>query len=133
MRQISEIIIHCTATPEGRECSIDEIRRWHRARGFADVGYHFIIHLDGSVSKGRDLNTQGAHCAGHNANSIGIAYVGGLAADNKTPKDTRTEKQRAALRNLVRELLTAYPKATLHGHREFAKKECPCFDVHTDL
>ena len=77
MRPITEIIIHCTATPEGREFSIDDIRRWHRARGFADVGYHFVIHLDGSVSTGRPLTQAGAHCAGHNNNSIGVAYVGG--------------------------------------------------------
>mgnify|MGYP002622132162 CR=1 FL=1 len=133
MRQITEIIIHCTATPEGRDVSLDDIRQWHRAHGFADIGYHYIIHLDGSVSKGRPLNQPGAHCVGHNANSIGIAYVGGLATDKKTPKDTRTERQKTSIRNLLRELLTQFPKAMVHGHREFANKACPCFDVKTQL
>ena len=133
MRQITEIIIHCTATPEGRDYTIDDIRRWHVARGFADVGYHYVIHLDGSVSRGRPLTQQGAHCTGHNSNSIGVAYVGGVAADGKTSKDTRTEKQRVALRNIVRDLLTQFPRATTHGHREFAKKACPSFDVQTEL
>ena len=129
MRPITEIIIHCTATPEGREFSIDDIRRWHRARGFADVGYHFVIHLDGSVSTGRPLTQAGAHCAGHNNNSIGVAYVGGLAADGKSPKDTRTDRQKAALRNIVRDLLTQFPRASIHAHSDFAPKACPCFDV----
>ena len=133
MRHIDQIIIHCTATPEGRNYSLDDLRRWHRARGFADVGYHYVIHLDGSVSKGRPLSQPGAHCAGHNNNSIGVAYVGGLAADKKTPKDTRTGSQKASLRNLLRELHTQFPKATVHGHRDFAPKACPCFDVKTEL
>lgn len=129
MRDITEIIIHCTATPEGRDYTVEQIREWHRQRGFADVGYHFIIHLDGSVDRGRPIAQIGAHCQGHNTNSIGVAYVGGLASDNKTPKDTRTDRQRASMRNLLRELHTQFPRATVHGHYEFAKKECPCFDV----
>lgn len=133
MRPIYEIIIHCTATPEGRECPIGELRRWHRARGFADVGYHFVIHLDGTVSTGRSLAESGAHCAGHNNNSIGVAYVGGLAADGKTPKDTRTEAQRRALRKLVDDLKAKYPGAGVFPHSDFAAKACPCFDVHAEF
>lgn len=133
MRRIDEIIIHCTATPEGRDYSLAEIRSWHLKRGFADVGYHFIIHPDGSISNGRPLTQPGAHCTGHNANSIGIAYVGGCAADGKTPKDTRTDAQRVALRNLLRDLRVQFPHATIHGHREFSAKACPSFDVQTDL
>lgn len=129
MRPIDEIIIHCTATREGRDYAIETFRRWHRARGFSDVGYHYIIHLDGSVSKGRPISVVGAHCTGHNTNSIGIAYVGGLASDGKTPKDTRTNAQKTAMRNLLRELHTQFPRATVHGHNEFANKACPCFDV----
>ena len=133
MRHISEIIIHCTATPEGRDYTLEQIRGWHLARGFADVAYHFIIHLDGSVDQGRPLTQPGAHCQGHNHNSVGVVYVGGLAADGRTPKDTRTDRQKAALRNLVRDLRTRFPGASLHGHREFANKDCPCFNVQKDL
>lgn len=133
MREITEIIIHCTATPEGRDYSVDEIRRWHTQRGFADVGYHFIIHLDGSIEPGRPLTQPGAHCTGHNAQSIGVAYVGGLSRGNLKPMDTRTDAQKTALRNLVRDLRTQFPRATVHGHREFARKECPCFDVRKEF
>lgn len=133
MRHITEIIIHCTATPEGRDFTVNQIREWHRARGFADIGYHYVIHLDGSVDEGRPLTQIGAHCTGHNAQSIGIAYVGGLKVDGKTAKDTRTAKQKTALKNLLRNLRTQFPNATVHGHNEFASKACPCFDVRTQL
>jgi N-acetylmuramoyl-L-alanine amidase len=128
-RVINEIIIHCTATPEGRECSVEEIRRWHKARGFTDIGYHYVIHLDGRVEEGRNVDIAGAHCTGHNANSIGVCYVGGCAKDCKTPKDTRTEAQKSALANLLIDLRKLYPRAKIHGHRDFAPKACPSFDA----
>ena len=135
MRKISEIIIHCSATPEGREVSLDTIRRWHLARGFSDIGYHYLIHLDGAVEHGRPVGQPGAHCKGHNAGSIGICYIGGLAPDGKTPQDTRTPQQKGALRGLVRTLMARHnltPDA-VHGHREFAPKACPCFDVRAEF
>lgn len=131
MREINEIIIHCTATPEGREVSADEIRKWHKARGFKDIGYHYVIHLDGRVENGRNIETVGAHCEGHNANSIGVVYVGGLAKDGKTPKDTRTAKQKAALKWLVGGLVVHFG-ASVHGHNEYSDKACPCFDVGSE-
>ena len=133
MRQIKEIILHCSATAEGRDYTVADIDRWHKARGWRGIGYHYVIYRDGSVHPGRPVEQIGAHCTGHNANSIGICYIGGLAADNKTPKDTRTPAQIQALRDLVGELKKKYPNATIHGHREFANKACPCFDVNTDL
>ena len=128
-RTINEIIIHCTATPEGRECSVDEIRQWHKARGFTDIGYHYVIHLDGRVENGRDVDIAGAHCTGHNTHSIGVVYVGGCTKDGKTPKDTRTIDQKAAIANLLMDLRRLYPMATIHGHRDFANKACPSFDA----
>lgn len=128
-RTINEIIIHCTATPEGRECTVTEIRRWHIQRGFSDIGYHYVIHLDGRVENGRNVDIAGAHCTGHNANSIGVVYVGGCGKDGKTPKDTRTDAQKAALANLLIDLRKLYPRATIHGHRDFANKACPSFDA----
>ena len=128
-RTINEIIIHCTATPEGRECTVTEIRRWHIQRGFSDIGYHYVIHLDGRVEPGRNVDIAGAHCTGHNANSIGVVYVGGCGKDGKTPKDTRTDAQKAALANLLLDLRKLYPRATIHGHRDFANKACPSFDA----
>lgn len=133
MRKIDKIIVHCTATPEGRDVTVEEITRWHRARGFRTIGYHYLVRLDGTICPGRPENEIGAHCKGKNARSVGICYAGGLASDGKTPKDTRTPAQRASLRRLVAELRLRYPRATVHGHREFAAKACPCFDVATEL
>lgn len=131
MRNINEIIIHCAATPEGKPFTVADIDRWHRQRGWKGIGYHFVIYLDGSVYKGRPIELVGAHCLGHNANSIGICYIGGCTADGKRPKDTRTPAQKASLVRLVSELRRQYPKATVHGHCEFADKACPAFDVKT--
>lgn len=128
-RIINEIIIHCTATPDGRECSVTEIRRWHIQRGFTDIGYHYVIHLDGRVEEGRNVDIAGAHCTGHNTNSIGVVYVGGCGKDGKTPKDTRTQAQKSALANLLIDLRKLYPRAAIHGHRDFAQKACPSFDA----
>ena len=82
MRKINKIIIHCTATPEGRDVSIDEVRRWHvEERGWRDVGYHFLVRLDGTVEEGRPIEMTGAHTRPHNWDSIGIAYAGGMSKD----------------------------------------------------
>ncbi len=132
MRKISKIIIHCSATPEGRDYTVGQIDGWHRQRGFRCIGYHFVIYRDGSVHPGRPVGQIGAHTLGHNAGSIGICYIGGCAADGRTPKDTRTAAQRRALAGLVGELKAAYPAATVHGHNEFAAKACPSFNVKTD-
>ena len=102
MRKIDEIIIHCSATPEGRDHSVADVTAWHRARGFRTIGYHYLVHIDGRVERGRPESEIGAHCLGHNARSIGVCYVGGLASDCKTPKDTRTPEQRRMLRELVK-------------------------------
>lgn len=127
-KQISEIIVHCTATPAGRDLHVADITRYHRQRGFDTIGYHYLVALDGRIEPGRDANLIGAHCLGHNDRSIGIAYVGGLNADGH-PADTRTESQRVALKNLVARLLDEYPGAKVHGHNEFAAKACPCFNA----
>lgn len=132
MRKIDKLIIHCSATPEGRDYTVADIDRWHKQRGWKGIGYHYVVYRDGSVHEGRDISVIGAHCAGHNATSIGICYIGGIDR-NGNPKDTRTPAQRAALRDLVELLQTEYPQATVHGHREFANKACPCFDVYEDL
>jgi N-acetylmuramoyl-L-alanine amidase len=129
MRRIDTIIIHCTATPEGRTTTVSEVTAWHKQRGFTTIGYHYLIGLNGEVWTGRDEKMAGAHCEGHNANSIGICYVGGLAKDGKSPKDTRTTAQRAAMVQLVKTLKEKYPGVTIHGHNEFAAKACPSFNV----
>ena len=133
MRKITEIIIHCSATIEGKDYTVADIDRWHRARGFCKIGYHYVIYRDGTIHAGRPICETGAHCIGHNAHSIGICYIGGLAKDGRTPKDTRTPEQREAMRSLVEQLKQKFPEASIHGHREFAPKACPCFRVPEEL
>lgn len=133
MRKIDEIIVHCTATPEGRETTVAQVTAWHKARGFRTIGYHYLVSIDGTVCAGRPEREVGAHCLGHNAHSIGVCYVGGIDRDTLKPKDTRTPAQKESLRRLVADLRRRFPGARVHGHREFAAKACPCFDVATQL
>lgn len=128
MRKITEIILHCSATIEGKDYTVADIDRWHKARGWKGIGYHFVIYRDGSVHQGRPLEQIGAHCLNHNSHSIGICYIGGLDT-NKKAKDTRTPEQRTALRALVAELQRQFPGTMVHGHSEFANKACPCFKI----
>ena len=128
MRKITEIIIHCTATRPNANCTVESIRRYHKSLGWHDIGYHYVIYQDGSVLPGRPLEEVGAHCPGHNANSIGIAYVGGLDADGH-PSDTRTEAQHLVLLQLVKDLMEEFHITSIHGHNEYANRACPCFDV----
>lgn len=134
MRKINEIIIHCSATREGQHIDAATIDRWHRNRGWSGIGYHYVIHLDGTIEAGRDLDRSGAHCKGRNANSIGICYIGGVEQDGKTPKDTRTTAQKISLQMLVSGLnITFGGDLKVYGHNEFAAKACPSFDVSKDF
>lgn len=130
MRTITLIIIHCSATPEGKSLSAEACRQDHILhRGFRDIGYHFYITRDGEIHRGRALEKIGAHCRNHNAHSIGVCYEGGLDANGK-PKDTRTLEQKGALLALLRELKRQFPKALVVGHRDLnPMKGCPCFDA----
>ena len=132
MRTIDKIIIHCSATLPGQRVDVETITRWHKQRGFKTIGYHFFIDRSGTIHAGRPLEQQGAHCKGQNAHSIGICYEGGLNKEGK-PLDTRTIQQRIAMKELVAQLLDRFTEATVHGHREFANKACPCFDVQAEF
>lgn len=128
-RRITEIIVHCTATPEYKDFTVTDIRQWHKAQGWSDIGYHYVVYRDGTIHEGRNVDIAGAHCAGHNANSIGICYVGGVATDGKTPKDTRTELQKVGLLSILYDMRKLYPDARIYGHRNFSSKACPSFDA----
>ena len=128
MRKLTRIILHCTATPEGRHVDVDTIRSWHKKRGWSDIGYHYVIYPDGSVHAGRDVAKVGAHVVGHNADTIGVVYVGGTDAGGKA-KDTMNAAQETAFVNLVKHLRDQYGPLTLHGHNEYAAKACPSFNV----
>lgn len=142
MKPLKYLIIHCTATPEGREVSSEEIRRWHTdpvskgGRGWKQVGYTDMIHLNGFIERLVENNdddwvdpaevTNGAK--GYNSVSLHVVYVGGVAADG-TAKDTRTTQQKEALREYALNFHRRHPSARIIGHREVASKECPSFDV----
>lgn len=131
MRQIKEIILHCSATAEGKDYRAKDIDKWHRQKGWKGIGYNYVIDLDGTVEKGRALEQVPAHCTGHNSNSIGICYIGGLAKNGKTSKDTRTEAQKDYLLDLVYLLLEHFNLTinNVHCHNEYAAKDCPCFKI----
>lgn len=132
MRRITHIVIHCSATPEGKVFTAANIDRWHKAMGWNGIGYHKVIRLDGTVEDGRPDEAIGSHVAGHNSRTIGICYIGGVDKDMK-PKDTRTQAQKAALAKLVKSYVAKYPGAKVVGHRDFpgVKKACPSFDVQS--
>lgn len=130
MRDINKIILHCSATQEGKDFNVEDIREWHLQRGFTDVGYHYVIKLDGTIQDGRNIRSIGAHCKGQNYGSIGICYIGGLDKEGKG-KDTRTKEQKESLFNLIDDLLIAYDLTIedVYCHYQFAKKLCPCFNI----
>lgn len=133
-RKIRKIVVHCTSTPEGRDIDAATVRSWHvNGNKWADIGYHWLIKLDGTIEKGRPENKAGAHVSGHNSDSIGIVYVGGVAKDGRTPKDTRTPEQKEALIRLLRQKRADYPGAEIYGHHDFNKwKACPSFDARNE-
>jgi N-acetyl-anhydromuramyl-L-alanine amidase AmpD len=151
---IDAIVIHCSATREGVDVRAADIRRWHLEKNFSDIGYNYVIDIDGRIEAGRPLTMNGAHCntkglsgKSYNLHSIGICYVGGLDR-NGNPKDTRTREQKIALHNLVYLLMDEYPNIKeVIGHRDASPdkngdgkitknewiKQCPCFDVRAEF
>ena len=131
-RYIDLIVIHCTDTYKRMDIGVDEVRKWHLNRGWSDIGYHYIIKRDGTIEEGRPLDKIGAHCKGHNKNSIGIAYVGGRG-DNDKPEDNRTVAQKKTLAALCINLQAEHQDAEIKGHNELSSKACPSFDVQEDI
>jgi len=129
MRRIDKIIIHCSATPEGRDVKTETIKQWHLNKGWSDIGYHYVIELDGSVNVGRHTDRIGAHTRGENTGSLGVCYVGGMDADMEHPKDTRTDAQKKGLICLINDLKEQFKIVAIHGHNEFSNKACPSFNV----
>lgn len=130
MRKINLIVIHCADTYARMDIGVKEIREWHLARGFNDIGYHYVVRRDGTIEAGRPLEKPGAHAAGYNSQSIGICYIGGKG-DNDKPEDNRTPAQKQALHDLVNSLKQQFPQAKIVGHRDLpdVQKACPCFSV----
>lgn len=131
-RPINEIILHCSATKEGLDYKAKDIDKWHKQQGWNEIGYHYVIDLDGTIEKGRDESKAGAHCLNHNKNSIGIVYIGGINKNGKA-KDTRTEAQKISMFQLIKQLMVKYhiDITSVHTHNEYANKDCPCFVIST--
>jgi len=130
LRELNNIILHCSATEEGQNIGADIIRRWHiDGNGWSDIGYHFVIRIDGTIERGRDIEKVGAHVKGYNLDSIGICYIGGLR--NGDPADTMSEAQELALLELVKAIRTLFGYMPITGHNEYAKKACPSFNVQS--
>lgn len=151
-RAIDEIILHCSASREGTEVKSSAIDAMHKARKFSSyvkggktqyIGYHYLVHLDGSVEECRPTAKAGCHASGHNARSIGICYIGGLDSKGDI-KDTRTTAQKAAIGKLIRDLKAKHPSIKkVIGHRDTSPdlngdgvispyewiKGCPCFEA----
>lgn len=153
MKTIDSIIIHCSATKAGQDLRSKDIDQIHKARGFSQIGYNFVIDIDGTVENGRPLSIDGAHCntkgfssMPYNKHSVGVCYIGGLDVHGK-PIDTRTDEQKIALRELIAKLCKEYPIIELLGHRDTSPdmngsgevepkeyiKACPCFDVRKEF
>jgi len=146
-RQIDLLVVHCSATRPSLDVHAVDIDRWHKARGWRRIGYHYVITRDGTIEPGRPESEVGAHTQGHNARSIGICLVGGVAEDGRTAESNFREPQMQALARLLRQLRVRYPDAVICGHRDLSPdkdrdgvverrewvKECPSFDVGTWL
>ena len=138
MREINNIVIHCSATPEGKDYTVEQIRQWHLDRGWRDIGYHTIVYRDGTVHQGRSDEQIGAGVRGHNKDSIHICYIGGVESKKVNgkwkAKDTRTDEQKEALIDMCNYYKNLHPKAKILGHRDFegVTKACPSFDALTE-
>lgn len=145
-RKIDTIIIHCSATRQHTDVTVEDIRNWHvQERHFRDIGYHFVVNERGRIFIGRPLEQMGAHCKSHNDTSIGICYIGGLN-DQGEPADTRTPMQKLALRALITQLINEFAILDVYGHRDLSPdldgdgiiekeewlKQCPCYDAHAE-
>lgn len=126
------IAIHCSATRPSQQVEVGDIRKWHKAKGWSDCGYHWIITRKGVTQRGRPENRVGAHVEGFNAVSVGVCLVGGVSEDDFTkPENNFTPQQFAALARLLEVLKKKYPNAVIQGHRDFPNvaKACPSFSV----
>lgn len=140
--KIKYIVVHCSATKEGKNFKAADIERWHKERGFETIGYHYVVDLDGLIERGRPIRYQGAHVKGYNSVSIGVCYIGGLSKSGFSA-DTRTDEQKRWLKYLLCALKKKYPQAIIVGHRDLSPdvngdgiieknewlKDCPCFDA----
>lgn len=130
MRKIDLAVVHCSATPVTMDIGAEKIKEWHTSapRNWSDIGYHYVIRLDGALEYGRSLEISGAHAKGYNSNSVGICLIGGVDSD-MNPKNTMNPAQEQTLVALLVELDFKFPGLEIKGHNELSSKACPSFDV----
>jgi N-acetylmuramoyl-L-alanine amidase len=114
VRAIRKIIVHHTAV----DTTLEKLRASVQHRGYSDIPYHFVITADGAVHATRPLERMGAHCKGHNADSVGVALMGNL--DRVPP----TEAQVAALLRLLADLRRKWDVPVV-AHSELRPTACP--------
>lgn len=127
---IVAVTVHCSASKPDVYVDAKVIDRWHRLRGFAQIGYHYVIKRDGTIELGRPHHVIGAHVEGHNKGNLGICLAGGVDENGRSVANY-TPEQYKSLITLLNELLIKYPRAEIKGHRDWAgvRKDCPCFNV----
>ena len=130
MKEVLYLVLHCSSTRVSQQVTVEDIDRWHRDKGSASCGYHWIVLQDGTIQAGRAEQYAGAHVKGYNQHAIGVCYIGGVDENGKYA-DTRTPAQKAALWHLFKNLKESYPQAMIIGHRDFPNvhKACPCLDA----
>ena len=130
LKKVEYIVVHCSATRPDQDIGAEDITRWHRMKGWLDIGYHYVIRRNGVLEEGRSVNVPGAHARGYNHRSIGVCLVGGLDG-NSIPNGSYTAEQWEALEGILFYLTETFPKAKVIGHRDLPNvvKACPCFDV----
>ena len=130
MRAIKKIIVHCSATPQFKDFTSSQIKDWHvNGNGWSDIGYHYVVRINGDIEFGRDIKTIGAHVKGYNRDSIGVCYVGGKSRDMSEWEDTRTVEQKESLLILLKYLKKIFPQAEILGHNDLSKKPCPSYNA----
>jgi hypothetical protein len=134
MKEVLYLVLHCSSTRVSQKVTVNDIDRWHHARGWAGgCGYHWIVLQDGTIQAGRPESVAGAHVKGYNQHAIGVCYIGGID-ENGNYADTRTPAQKNALWHLFKSLKESYPQAKIVGHRDFPNvhKRCPCLDARKE-
>ena len=130
-RKTDMFVIHHTGNPSDDDLSSSQINASHQAQGWMCIGYHFVVHKNGIIERGRPLDAVGAHCWHHNATSIGINLVGNFEQAEPT-----TVQLDSAMR-LIAELSHRYklkPGAgTVFGHRDFNSTLCPGKNLYAKL
>ena len=134
MKDVLYIVVHCSSTRVNKKVTVEDLDRYHRAKNWAMIGYHWVIYQDGSIHEGRPEKYAGAHVKHYNEHAIGVCYIGGKD-DKGRDADTRTPEQKAALWFLLKDLKASYPQAKIVGHRDFPNvaKSCPLFDCQKEF